>query len=55
VLYDDDQRLSNQMLDNARNHLGPAGFGSARAAGHSLDLPAAASLADRVLAEAAQD
>jgi predicted ATPase/class 3 adenylate cyclase len=53
VLYDDDQRLSAQMLDEARRHLGPEGFAAARAAGHGLDLPSAATLADRVLADAA--
>lgn len=55
VLYEDDQRVSDQMLEEARHRLGPAGFGAAWAAGHSLDPPAAASIADRVLAEAAQD
>ena len=53
VLYEDDQRLSDLMLDDARDHLGAAGYGSARAAGHALDLPTAAGMADQVLAHTA--
>lgn len=53
VLYEDDQRLSDAMLDEARHHLGADGYGSARAAGSALDLPTAAAMADHVLAEAA--
>ena len=53
VLYEDDQRLSDLMLEGARFELGDLAFGAARAEGRSLDLPAAAALADRMLAEAA--
>lgn len=53
VLYDDDRRLSDEMLASARAALGPSAFSAAQAAGESLELPAAAALADRVLLDAA--
>jgi predicted ATPase/class 3 adenylate cyclase len=55
VLYEDDQRLSAQMLDDARRHLGDDDFAEARGVGHALDTPAAAALGDRVLREFAAE
>ncbi|MET0728882.1 MAG: tetratricopeptide repeat protein [Acidimicrobiales bacterium] len=55
VLYEDDQRLSDAMLDDARRHLGDGDFRSARAAASAADLPAAAAMADHVLAGSATE
>jgi tetratricopeptide (TPR) repeat protein len=54
VLYDDDRRLSDKLLEDALQRLGRDGFEAAEATGRSLDLVAVAGLADRVLADAAQ-
>jgi non-specific serine/threonine protein kinase len=53
VLYDDDRRVSEAMVEAARLHLGEAGFVAAGEAGRALDLPAAAAIADEVLSAAA--
>jgi predicted ATPase len=53
VLYADDRRASDEMLKAAREHLGDSNFSAARSSGRSSDLPAVATMADRVLAEAA--
>jgi predicted ATPase/class 3 adenylate cyclase len=52
VLYEDDARQSEAMLDEARRQLGAEAFDAARESGRAVDLPAAAASADRVLAEA---
>jgi hypothetical protein len=52
-LYDDDKRASEDMLAAARRHLGDVAFETAMTSGRALDLPAAAEVADHVLADAA--
>lgn len=52
ILYEDDQRLSDEMLKQAREALGPDGYAAAVASAEPLDVPAAAALADDVLSAA---
>ena len=52
MLYDDDRRLSDEMLKQAREVLGPDRYADAVAAAEPLDVPAAAALADDVLSAA---
>lgn len=52
VLYEDDRRISDEMLDEARRTLGGHQYDAASAAGSGLDLPAAAAIAGSVLADA---
>ncbi|HEX4868905.1 MAG TPA: adenylate/guanylate cyclase domain-containing protein [Acidimicrobiales bacterium] len=54
VLYEDDQYQSDAMLDEARRQLGAATFDAARESGRTVDLPAAAASADRVLAQVSE-
>jgi predicted ATPase/class 3 adenylate cyclase len=49
ALYDDDLRLSEEMLADARRALGEAGFEAEVASGRALDLASAASLGREVL------
>ena len=49
VLYEDDRRLSDALLEDALRHLGVGPFSEASAAGAGLDVLAAAALADEVL------
>ena len=55
VLYEDDRRESDRLLDDAHTALGAAEFLRASTEGTSLDTPDAIQLADTVLAEAEQD
>jgi len=52
LLYEDDQRLSDEMLKHAREALGPEGYAAAVAAAEPLDVSAAAALAEDVLSAA---
>lgn len=52
ALYDDDRKLSDAMLEAARDHLGFVAFSDSIAAGRALPVPDAAELADGVLAAA---
>ena len=54
TLYDEDRRVSNEMLASAEQALGPDAFQAAVVDGAGLDLTAAAELADSVLAEASR-
>lgn len=54
ALYADDRKLSDAMLEAARSQLGFVAFSDAIAAGRALPVPAAAALADEVLAASAQ-
>jgi hypothetical protein len=51
VLYDSDRRVSEEMLDDARQHLGEDRYAAAQAAGRVMELPATAALADSVFQE----
>ena len=53
VLYEDDRRVSEAMVEAARLHLGEPAFVRAGEEGRALDLPAAAAMADEVLSAAA--
>jgi len=53
VLFEDDQRESDVMLEEARRALGDGRYGASRRAGRALELPEAAAQADAVLEEAA--
>jgi len=53
LLFEDDQRESDVMLEQAHQALGDARYAAARRAGHALELPEAATSADAVLAEVA--
>ena len=54
ALYADDRRLSDEMLAEARRTIGDTAYESASAEGIALELPEAASMADRVLAAVAE-
>ncbi len=54
ALYDDDRRVSEAMVEAARQQLGEQAFAEASRAGRDLDLPAVAAIADGVLSSAAQ-
>ena len=49
VLYEDDQRVSDVMLERAHHALGDARYGAARQAGRSMDVPRAGAMADQIL------
>ena len=51
VLYESDRRVSEEMLDDARQHLGEDRYAAAQAAGRVMELPATAALADLVFQE----
>jgi hypothetical protein len=54
TLYDDDRRLSDEMLAEARRALGDVAYERASAEGIALELADAASMADGVLAAVAE-
>ena len=54
VLYEDDLRESQALLESALKELGSEGFAAARSEGLEMTLPDAVKLADEVLAKAEQ-
>lgn len=54
VLYEDDRRESEQLLEAVRTELGEEEFANRSRAGGELSLPEGVALADRVLAETEQ-
>ncbi|HEX4978510.1 MAG TPA: adenylate/guanylate cyclase domain-containing protein [Acidimicrobiales bacterium] len=51
VLYDEDRKASDELAARALASLGADRYGAAMSAGRAMELPDAASLADRVLSE----
>jgi predicted ATPase/class 3 adenylate cyclase len=53
VLYEDDQRESDVMLEQAHHALGDAHYAAARHAGRTMEVPRAGTMADHILARVA--
>jgi len=55
VMFEDDRRISEDMLNNARSYLGDDQYEAERCVGAKLSLPEAIELADKVLLKVALD